>query len=109
MYALWLAGPMESRKLAELTGMSRAAISNLTGPMVEAGLLSREPHEKDRRRVIVGLTDLGAQEIAVVFAQHHRREIEWVSSLDPDEQQTLIRLLNKLVAGRDDFDITYRR
>lgn len=109
MYVLWLAGPMESRKLAELTGMSRAAVSNLTGPMVESGLLSRESHHKDRRCVIVRLTDLGTQEIAAVFARHHRREIEWVSRLDLDEQQTLIRLLNKLVASRDDFEITFRR
>jgi len=109
MYVLWLAGPMESRKLAELTGMSRAAVSNLTGPMVKFGLLSRESHDKDGRSVILGLTDLGREEIAAIFARHHRREIEWVSKLDPDEQQTLVRLLNKLVSNRDDFEIALRR
>src|SRR5918998_1701199 len=34
MYVTWLAGPVESKLAAELSGMSRAAVSNLTKPLV---------------------------------------------------------------------------
>lgn len=103
MFVLWLAGPLESKRAAELTGMSRAGVSNLTSPLVSAGVLdrSRDPH--DGRSVRLSLTEAGRAEIVELFAAHNARELTWASALDVEEQQTLIGLLEKLIssAGED--------
>ena len=49
LFVVWLAGPLESKSAARLTGMSRAAVSNLTKVLVADGLLHRTPDERDGR------------------------------------------------------------
>lgn len=101
MYVLWLAGPVESRKAAELTGTSRAAVSNLTGALVEDGVLTRIPHERDGRAVVLALTPAGEREMIATFGAQNEREQAWADGLTGVERRTLVRLLDKLVAGRD--------
>ena len=45
MFVLWLAGPMEPNVVANLAGMSRAAVSNLAKTLVARGLLRRMPRQ----------------------------------------------------------------
>lgn len=99
MFVLWLAGPVESKQAAVLTGMSRAAVSNLTSPLVAAGVIERTPNAHDGRSVQLGLTAQGREEITELFVDQHNRELTWASSLDVAEQETLIRLLEKLING----------
>lgn len=101
MYVVWLAGPVESRKAAELTGMSRAAVSNLTGRLVVEGVLDRTPHDHDGRGVVLALTGAGECEMITTFGVQNEREQAWAESLTEPERRTLVRLLDKLVAGRD--------
>lgn len=103
LYVLWLAGPLEAKKAAELAGLSRAALSNLTGPLVADGALNRERDPHDGRSVRLSLTPAGQEEIEATFARQHDREIAWASALSEPEQETLIALLDKLVAQRDDL------
>ena len=51
MFVVWLAGPVEPKTAARLTGMSRAAVSNLTKTLESADLLRRRPDEHDGRSV----------------------------------------------------------
>lgn len=103
MYVLWLAGPLESKKLAELTGMSRAAVSNLTGPLVEQGVLVKESHPEDGRSVLLRLTETGETETRDAYRKQNERERAWTNVLSEDEQRELIRLLAKLADARSDF------
>ncbi|OYO17441.1 MarR family transcriptional regulator [Enemella evansiae] len=107
MFVLWLAGPLESKRAAELTGQSRAAISNLTAPLVEAGVVSRSADPQDRRSVRLALTETGRTEITDLFAEHHRREQQWAQALSAEERATLTRLLEKLIT-RTDFPVRGR-
>lgn len=99
MFVTWVAGPLESKKAAELTGMSRAAVSNLTNPLVEAGVLARTRDDQDKRSVRLSLTQVGRDAIEQLFAEHNRREHQWAQVLTDEEQDTLVALLNKLVDG----------
>ncbi|GAA1194166.1 MarR family winged helix-turn-helix transcriptional regulator [Prauserella alba] len=108
LFVTWLAGPLESKKAAELTGMSRAAVSNLAKTLVSDGLLSREAGSRDGRSVLLSLTDTGHQEMVEVFRVHNEREDEWAGVLSPEEQRILIMLLDKLVTNRDQFDVRGR-
>ncbi|WP_040156786.1 MarR family winged helix-turn-helix transcriptional regulator [Mobilicoccus massiliensis] len=103
LYVLWLAGPLEAKKAAELAGLSRAALSNLVGPLVADGVVHRERDPDDGRAVRLSLTPAGTDEIAATFRIQHEREIAWAGALSRQEQKTLIALLDKLVADRDDL------
>jgi DNA-binding MarR family transcriptional regulator len=108
LFVTWLAGPLEAKKAAELTGMSRAAVSNLTKTLVADGLLDRAPGERDGRSVLLSLTERGQQEMVEVFRSQNEREYEWTSVLTETEQRILIMLLDKLITNRDQFDIRGR-
>jgi len=105
MFVLWLAGPLEPHKVAELTGMSRAAVSGLVKSLVTEGVIDRAGHDRDGRSVVLSLTSAGATEIRDAFASHHNREREWVGGLTAAEQGTLVRLLTKLIGHRPDLEI----
>lgn len=108
LYVLWLAGPLEAKGAAELSGLSRAAVSNLLGPMVSEGVISRERDPDDGRSVRLALTGAGEAEIAETFRAHHERERAWSAALTEDERQTLVGLLDKLVSTRSDLDVNHR-
>ena len=96
MFALWLAAPVEARRVAELTGMSRAAVSALVATLERDGLVAKEPAPHDGRAVQLSLTAAGLEAISTDFRAHNDREQDWASALTRDEQQTLISLLDKL-------------
>jgi DNA-binding MarR family transcriptional regulator len=108
LFVVWLAGPLEAKKAAELTGMSRAAVSSLTKTLVGQGLMDRTPGERDGRSVLLSLTERGRREMLETFHAQHRREQEWAGVLTEAEQRILIMLLDKLVTNRDQFDVRGR-
>lgn len=108
LFVTWLAGPLEAKKAAELTGMSRAAVSNLTKTLVADGLLERTPGAHDGRSVLLSLSEAGHAEMVEVFRAQNEREHEWVGVLTEAEQRILVLLLDKLVSNRDQFDVRGR-
>ncbi|GMA21796.1 MarR family winged helix-turn-helix transcriptional regulator [Arsenicicoccus piscis] len=97
---LWHAGALSSRRVAELADMTKQAVSNLTGPMVDKGLFERAPDPGDGRGVVLSLTPEGERTVRALYVEQHQRERAWVDVLDADEQDTLIRLLTRLVTDR---------
>ncbi|MEV0406042.1 MarR family transcriptional regulator [Actinoallomurus sp. NPDC050550] len=108
LFAIWLAGPVEARKVAELSGMSRAAVSALVSTLERDGLVGKERAEYDGRAVQLRLTDAGLEAITSAFQAHNEREHEWAGSLSEEEQHTLIELLGKLTAHSTQFDARHR-
>ncbi|GAB3289225.1 MarR family winged helix-turn-helix transcriptional regulator [Parasphingorhabdus pacifica] len=108
LFVTWLAGPLEPKSAAALTGMSRAAVSNLAKTLIADGLLHRAPDEHDGRSVRLSLTGHGHREMVDVFRDHNEREHEWASVLTEAEQRVLIMLLDKLITNRDQFDVRGR-
>ncbi|MGI5126077.1 MarR family winged helix-turn-helix transcriptional regulator [Pseudonocardia sp. CA-107938] len=102
MFVVWLAGPLEPSAAARLAGMSRAAVSNLSKPLVSDGLLDRTPAEVDGRSVRLSLTAAGRAEMLDVFREQNERELGWAASLTEEEQRTLVLLLNKLITRHAD-------
>ncbi|WP_132474370.1 MarR family winged helix-turn-helix transcriptional regulator [Rhodococcus sp. SMB37] len=108
MFVIWLAGPIEPNVAARLTGMSRAAVSNLAKPLVEANILEKTPVSHDARSVQLSLTEAGEKEIVEAFGAQNERELAWVDVLSDAEQQILVILLNKLITNRSQFDVRGR-
>ncbi|MFJ8113918.1 MarR family winged helix-turn-helix transcriptional regulator [Streptomyces sp. NPDC096132] len=108
LFAIWLAGPAEAKKVAELSGMSRAAVSALVATLEKDGLVSKERAPYDGRAVQLRLTDAGREAITSAFRAHNEREQEWAGSLSEDELHTLIDLLAKLTTQSAHFDARHR-
>lgn len=97
MFALWLYGDVTSNQLAAVTGMSRPQVSNMTGPLVKEGLVLRRKSDKDRRAVVISLTEQGESFISQTFDEHNQAEVEWAGGLTEIERDLLIALLGKLM------------
>ncbi|WP_245717407.1 MarR family winged helix-turn-helix transcriptional regulator [Nocardia jejuensis] len=109
MFVVWLAGPVEPKKAAELAGMTRSAVSNLSKSLVSDGLMARTPADEDGRSVLLHISHSGDQELLEIFQEQRERERTWVGALTPAEQAVLLMLLTKLIADRTDFDVKERR
>ncbi|BCN46265.1 MarR family transcriptional regulator [Rhodococcus hoagii] len=108
LFVTWLAGPIEPKSAAKLTGMSRAAVSNLAKTLVASGLIERSPDARDGRSVQLSLTEQGRTEMAATYREHNEREYAWASVLTEAEQHILVMLLDKLITNRSQFDVRGR-
>jgi DNA-binding MarR family transcriptional regulator len=104
LFALWVFGPQEGSRAAGLTGMSRAAVSSLAKTLAAAGLVARAPDARDRRSVVLSLTESGAVRFEDAFREHNRRESRWAGLLTDDEVRTLNTVLGKLARVTHDQD-----
>ncbi|RSN29567.1 MarR family transcriptional regulator [Amycolatopsis sp. WAC 01416] len=109
LFVVWLAGPLEPTSAARLTGMSRAAVSNLVKTLVAEGMLHRVPDERDGRSVQLSLTEAGHEEMVSVFREHNEREFGWTNALTETEQRILVMLLGKLITSRAGFGTRSRK
>lgn len=108
-FTLWVAGPLESRQAAVLSGMSRAAVSSLTNTLTASGVLERSPDPRDGRGVLLSLTEHGRDALESTFRVHNEREAEWAALLSPEELDTLNTVLGKLAAAAGTQDWVNRR
>ena len=108
LFVLWIQGPLESRRVAELTGMSRAAVSALVKTLERDGFLRRRQLEHDRRMVELSLTERGKVEIVGTFAAHNQREQVWAQGLSREEQETMFVLLGKIMERRSAAGLRHR-
>ncbi len=108
VFTLWISGPLEPSRLAELSGMSRQAVSSLAKTLEADGLIERRTADRDARSIVLSLTPRGDDRIAEVFRDHNERETEWAATLDPDERNTLTGLLGKLAAAGRQSWVSHR-
>ena len=77
--------------------LSSGAMTNRLDRLEAAGLIKRRPNAKDRRGTLVTLTSEGIELMDAAYPRHIRHEDEMLSSLSPDERNTLIPILRKLL------------
>lgn len=100
MFKLWLLGPTQPARLAEISAMSRSAVTNAINTLEREGLVERRPVPDDRRAVAAGLTAMGEKAVREAFAEQTRREQQWFATLDAEERATLTDLLTRVLAAR---------
>ncbi|CAH0249784.1 Transcriptional repressor MprA [Rhodococcoides fascians] len=108
LFVLWLVGPSESKRIAELAGISRSATSALVKTLIKDGLVEAERSITDGRALTVSLTESGHSAITDTFAAHNRREQLWADALTGEERQILTGLLQKLATAIDQDGIKRR-
>ncbi|WP_437773408.1 MarR family winged helix-turn-helix transcriptional regulator [Arthrobacter sp. KNU40] len=96
LFTLWVAGDLESKRAAELSGMSRAAVSSLSKTLELSGLVTKKTDASDRRAIVLRLTDAGVQRFEEAFLGHNARESDWIGGLPHEDRESIIRILLKL-------------
>jgi DNA-binding MarR family transcriptional regulator len=83
--------------LYEATMVTSGAMTARLDRLEKAGLIARAPHPEDRRGVLVQLTDKGRELIDEAVTAHVENEHRILAGLTIAEQETLIKLLEKLI------------
>ncbi len=90
-------GPLKMKDLAEKMGVTTGTLTVGIDRLEKKRLLKRRPHDTDRRAYLIELTRAGQER----FKEHNRFHLhmtrELVSGLTREEQDTLGRLIRKMV------------
>lgn len=87
---------LEPCELSARLLISRPSVTGLLDTLQAKGLIRREPHTDDRRRVLVTLTDDGQALLESHFATHYREQKAAFADLDDDERVQLVTLLRRV-------------
>ena len=89
-------GDMTQQDLQNLLGIQSGSHSEILAKLESSGFILRERDESDKRRVIVSITPLGIEDLRKHEAVRLRRQAVLYDSLEPEEQEEMIRILTKL-------------
>ncbi len=94
-------GAMTPSELGERLIVSRATVTGLVDSLERRGFVRRTPHEADRRRSLVELTEEGRQVLARLRPLVHDSERRWLSGLTDAELRELILMLHHVQSSLD--------
>lgn len=92
-------GMHHPKDLAEVLDSVPPAISAMIAELEAQGLLRRSADPKDRRRVILEITEQGHALRKDLGRAWHQVILRRVSKLDPDEIRSLIRIYEKILGS----------
>jgi DNA-binding MarR family transcriptional regulator len=89
--------PLEPSVIAERVMVTTGSMTSLVDNLEKRGLVRRQPHPDDRRKLLVDITTEGAAIVNEFLPAFHARERDvMTAALSTNEQRTLLRLLAKL-------------
>jgi DNA-binding MarR family transcriptional regulator len=100
--ALRIAGPphqLSPTRLAKGLMLSSAGVTSRIDRLERRGFVRRLDDPNDRRGVIIELTDEGLAVVDTAVAANSASDRQLLERLEPQEIETLERLLRKLLAG----------
>jgi DNA-binding MarR family transcriptional regulator len=88
--------------LLRATLVTSGTMTNRIDRLAEAGLVYREPDPRDRRGVLVTLSERGKAVVDAAFTDLLEREQALLSRLDPGQRQVLADLLRVMLVPFDE-------
>ncbi len=98
LISLAIAGPATVSELSERMDMTLAHASLVVGELAGAGLVERDHDERDRRRIIVSLSEAAIPAVAKMRDRHAAPLRRFLGELDEDEAERFITHLATLIA-----------
>jgi DNA-binding MarR family transcriptional regulator len=83
-------------ELAKRADLSPASMTAMLDQLEHGGMIERRRSDKDRRQVIVSLTDAGHETLAAKRAKIEQRTAEVLSPYDDEELDAAIRVMRSL-------------
>jgi MarR family transcriptional regulator, organic hydroperoxide resistance regulator len=97
LWLLWIWDSMETRRVAENVGISKATLTGVTNTLVARELVERVPSEVDRRLVELRLTVEGTTLMRNLFPEFNTAEAELVEHLPAADLANLTDSLRSIV------------
>jgi DNA-binding MarR family transcriptional regulator len=101
LFALAMTGPISVGELAERLGLSPATVSQLMGELDRGGFVERREDPRDRRRIIVSLSDRHRGPIERYARQRLQPFRVALETLSPEERATFLRGWRILVEAQE--------
>jgi DNA-binding MarR family transcriptional regulator len=98
MISLAIAGPATVSELAERLDMTVAHASLVVGELAAAGLVDRDHDARDRRRIIVSLSEAAKPAVTAMRRRNAAPLRCFLADLDDDEADRFINQLSRLIA-----------
>lgn len=89
-------GRVRMGDLAAALGVTARNVTTIVDGLEHEGLLTRQRHPKDRRAILLELTEKGRAHIAQIHALHRSIADRFFAPLDAGERGELLRLLAKV-------------
>lgn len=89
-------------ELAKRTNVTRATMTQFVDALEKEEYVKRTDDPKDRRGMLVQLTDKGGRKLKEVLPHYFKCLTEFTRELSPDEQSTLLTLIKKIQATDQD-------
>jgi DNA-binding MarR family transcriptional regulator len=94
---LAIGGPLSVSALAQRSGMTIAHASLVVGELAKAGLVSREHDERDRRRILVSLSETAKPAVAEMRRRNAEPVIAFLRELDEAQAEEFIGTISLLL------------
>ncbi|TWT08604.1 MarR family transcriptional regulator [Planococcus sp. CPCC 101016] len=101
LYDLWIGDSIETKKLAELAGVTKPTVSNITKTLERKELCYRKTGDRDRRATYVTITEKGRSVMEDLYPRFHQGEAEIASGLSVAEQKQVSALIRKVIKAND--------
>lgn len=87
---------LRMKELAERMGVTTGTLTVLADRLEKAGMIRRKPHEKDRRSIMVELTEQGHELFVEHDELHNQLTRDITAHLSGEERIALTRILEKM-------------
>lgn len=92
---LYSYGPTSAAALAEANAMDRSSVSRLIKQLEKSGYVSKEQDPKDRRGVLLSLTELGQQSTVAALKEKESALYDRISRWDDKELERFTAMLRQ--------------
>lgn len=97
-------GPATIGELAATTLFQQPTLTKIVDRMADTGLVSRQPHAADGRKVLVAITGEGRRRTEALIAEARSHEDTILERYEPNEARALKRALHDLIARTSEPD-----
>ena len=96
--------PLPPNKIADRLIISRATVTGLIDSLERRGYVRRQPHQSDRRMLLIEPTDIGKKVAHAFRPIVHQHQKVWLGALSEIEQGQLTASLQRLQVALMDSD-----
>lgn len=104
LWLLWIWGSLETRRVAESVGISKATLTGVTNTLVRRGLVERTTSEVDRRLVELSLTRVGTELMTTLYPEFNEAESRLVGNVAAGDLEAMTRGLRQVVTTAESLE-----
>lgn len=104
MWVTWIWQPIETRDIAEESGISKATLTGVLKTLEKFGFAERSRSQDDGRLVLVSLTTSGRELMEHLFPAFNRQEIDLIAHVPAPDRGNFADMLRMLTAYTEQFE-----